>query len=44
MSMAILDDRDLAVRRAAARRTALWLALVALAIFAAFVLSGVMGR
>ena len=44
MSMAIRNDRDLAARRAAARRTAMWLGLIALVIFAAFVLSGVIGR
>lgn len=35
---------DLAARRRAARRTALWVALVAVAIYVAFILSGVLGR
>lgn len=39
-----LPDRELQQRRAAARRTALWLALLAAGIFAAFIMSGVMGR
>ncbi len=34
---------DLAARRRAARRTALWIAGVAVAIYVAFILSGVLG-
>lgn len=45
MAMAGATDRDeLARRRAGARRTALILAVVALAIFAAFIWTGVSGR
>src|SRR5690606_39306027 len=37
-------ENDVPARRKAARRTALWLALVAGAIYVAFILSGVLGR
>jgi hypothetical protein len=40
----LMTDSDLKSRRAAARRTAVWLGVVAAAIFAAFLLSGVLGR
>ena len=36
-------ENDVPARRKAARRTALWLALVAGAIYVAFILSGVLG-
>ena len=39
-----MNNADLDARRAAARRTATWLAVVAAAIFTAFLLSGVLGR
>jgi hypothetical protein len=39
-----MDRSELARRRSAARRTALLLAFVALAIFAAFFMTGVIGR
>ena len=37
-------DQDIAARRKAARRTALWLAAVAVLIYLAFIMSGVVGR
>jgi hypothetical protein len=37
-------ERDIEQRRAAARRTAVWLALLATGIFVAFILAGVLGR
>lgn len=42
--MADPKHSDLDRQRAAARRTAIWLALVAALVFSAFVLSGVLGR
>ena len=44
MSDPHIDPADLAERRTKARRTALWLALIAAAIFVAFILSGVFGK
>ena len=41
---AMSGQRNLEKQRAAARRTAWWLALVAAAIFSAFFLSGVLGK
>jgi hypothetical protein len=38
------DRHDIDERRRAARRTAWWLAIVALIIFSMFLLSGVIGR
>ena len=35
---------DLAARRKAARRTALWVALAALAVYVGFILLGVLGQ
>lgn len=35
---------DHAARRKAARRTALWVALIAAGVYVAFILSGVVGR
>ena len=40
----LLTDADIKARRTAARRTAIWLALVAACIFTAFLLTGVLGR
>lgn len=37
-------DADLQTRRAAARRTAVWLAVLAAGIFIAFLLTGVLGK
>ncbi|MEH6417934.1 hypothetical protein [Pseudomonas sp. CGJS7] len=37
------DQHDLAQRRSAARRTALWFGLAAVAVYALFILSGVLG-
>lgn len=38
------SDHDMDQRRAAARRTAVWLALLAASVFVAFILAGVLGR
>ncbi|MGV8941980.1 MAG: hypothetical protein ACOH1P_10665 [Lysobacter sp.] len=35
---------EIAARRKAARRTALWIALVAAAVYVGFILTGVIGR
>jgi hypothetical protein len=37
------EPQDLAQRRSAARRTALWVGLAAVAVYALFILSGVLG-
>lgn len=39
-----VPPEDIAARRKAARRTALWIALVVVAIYVGFILSGVLGR
>ena len=39
-----MNDKELAQKRAAARRTAWKLAFVALVIFAAFIATGIVGR
>ncbi|QIK80630.1 hypothetical protein G7069_02860 [Lysobacter sp. HDW10] len=38
------DNKTVAAGRKRARRTALWFGLIAVAIYAAFILSGVIGR
>ena len=38
------DQAELNRRRSRARKTAVWLVLLALGIYAAFILSGVLGR
>ncbi|RPE75960.1 hypothetical protein EDC50_2861 [Vulcaniibacterium tengchongense] len=38
------DNAEIAARRKAARRTALWIAGVAVLIYVMFILSGVVGR
>jgi len=40
----LVTDEDLKARRAAARRTAVWLAVLAGGVFVLFLLSGVLGR
>jgi hypothetical protein len=40
----ITDPADVAARRKAARRTAIWVAVVAVTIYALFLLSGVLGK
>ncbi|WP_256451838.1 hypothetical protein [Lysobacter sp. S4-A87] len=40
----ITDSTDVAARRKAARRTAIWVAVVAVAIYALFLLGGVLGK
>lgn len=40
----IPDPTDVAARRKAARRTAIWVAAVAVAIYALFLLGGVLGK
>ncbi|MGN7917025.1 MULTISPECIES: hypothetical protein [Lysobacter] len=38
------DQHDLAHRRSAARRTALWFGLAAVAVYVAFILTGVLSK
>ncbi|WNH49135.1 MULTISPECIES: hypothetical protein [Stenotrophomonas] len=38
------QQQDLAVRRQRARRTALWVGAVAIAVYVGFILTGVLGR
>jgi chorismate synthase len=38
------DNPDMDARRKSARRTALWVAAIAVAIYAVFILSGVMSK
>jgi hypothetical protein len=42
--VALMNDEQLEVRRAAARRTAIWLAGLAAGIFTAFLLTGGRGK
>lgn len=37
-------EQDIAARRKAARRTALWVAALAVLVYVAFIMSGVVGR
>ena len=41
---ATMKQADAAPRRAAARRTAMWLGAIALAVYVGFILMGVLGR